>query len=236
MGVTKEPQRDASNRGSWGSFFTKTLGISAQTVIMGGACKPGPIGVNDREAIRDGTLCLQRSPTPGSVGSNGGTLGDLETALGLLKAEASGFAYRFINDVAVRRRYVQDTKRVAETILTEVAAGRLTPKDGARAATELRSTMRLAMVGRGLILFSVAVAVYNISTAEDPGRQAVKEGVTAGGGILGGGVFTFAFFGGDHWRLVIRQAPRLGWVLWSARPVKRKGGLLTRRWLDLEYA
>jgi hypothetical protein len=35
-------------------------------------------------------------------------------------------------------------------------------------------------------VFSTAIAVYNVATADDMGRQVVKEGATAGAGILGG--------------------------------------------------
>jgi hypothetical protein len=45
---------------------------------------------------------------------------------------------------------------------------------------------RLARVGRGFIVLSVGIAVYNVATAEDQSRQAVKEGATAGAGVLGG--------------------------------------------------
>lgn len=45
--------------------------------------------------------------------------------------------------------------------------------------------VRLARVGRGFILFSTALAVYNVATADDMGRQVVKEGATAGAGVLG---------------------------------------------------
>lgn len=46
--------------------------------------------------------------------------------------------------------------------------------------------MRLAKAGRGLIFFSVAFSVYNVATAENMERQVVKEGATAGVGLLGG--------------------------------------------------
>jgi hypothetical protein len=46
--------------------------------------------------------------------------------------------------------------------------------------------LRAARVGRALIFASTAVAVYNVATADDPGRQIVKEGVTAGASVLGG--------------------------------------------------
>jgi hypothetical protein len=45
---------------------------------------------------------------------------------------------------------------------------------------------RLARIGRGLELLTAAIAVYNITTADDKLEAAAKEGVTAGGGFLGG--------------------------------------------------
>lgn len=59
------------------------------------------------------------------------------------------------------------------------ASGRARPSVNAKA-------IRLAKLGRGLVFLSVGIAVYNIATAENKGRQTVKEGVMAGGGILGG--------------------------------------------------
>jgi hypothetical protein len=47
-------------------------------------------------------------------------------------------------------------------------------------------TPRLARIGRGLELLTVAIAVYNITTAQDKLEAAAKEGVAAGGGFLGG--------------------------------------------------
>lgn len=46
--------------------------------------------------------------------------------------------------------------------------------------------LRLAKVGKGFIVISAAIAVYNITTAEDKSRQTAKEGVTTGAGMLGG--------------------------------------------------
>jgi hypothetical protein len=46
--------------------------------------------------------------------------------------------------------------------------------------------VRLAKLGRGFVVLSVGIAVYNVATAEDQSRQVVKEGATAGAGILGG--------------------------------------------------
>jgi len=59
------------------------------------------------------------------------------------------------------------------------AAGRQRPSFNIKAA-------RLARLGRAFVVLSVGIAVYNVATAEDKQRQAVKEGATAGAGILGG--------------------------------------------------
>ena len=58
------------------------------------------------------------------------------------------------------------------------ASGRQRPSFNVKA-------VRLARVGRAFIVFSTALAVYNVATADDKGRQVVKEGATAGAGVLG---------------------------------------------------
>jgi hypothetical protein len=58
-------------------------------------------------------------------------------------------------------------------------AGRSNPRVNAWMA-------RASRVGRGLVALSLAVAIYNISTSEDPVVAAEKEGAVLGAGILGG--------------------------------------------------
>ena len=48
-----------------------------------------------------------------------------------------------------------------------------------------RAMVLAGRAGRGLILVSVGIAIYNISTSDDPGRAAVREGTVAGAGLLG---------------------------------------------------
>lgn len=59
------------------------------------------------------------------------------------------------------------------------AAGRSNPKVNA-------ALLKWRYVGRGLIVISIGVSVYNIATAEDPGAQAVEEVAVTGAGIAGG--------------------------------------------------
>ncbi len=44
---------------------------------------------------------------------------------------------------------------------------------------------RLARVGKGLVVVSLAISVYNIATAENTGQAVAKEGVTFGAGFAG---------------------------------------------------
>jgi hypothetical protein len=47
---------------------------------------------------------------------------------------------------------------------------------------------RWRMVGRGLLLFTVAIATYNVWTAENKVHAGLKEGIVLGGGVVGGAV------------------------------------------------
>ena len=46
--------------------------------------------------------------------------------------------------------------------------------------------LRWSRAGRGLVALSIAVAVYNIATADDPMRQTGREVAVTGGGLAGG--------------------------------------------------
>lgn len=59
-----------------------------------------------------------------------------------------------------------------------VASGRVNLRVSAR-------SLQLARIGRGLVFVSLAIAVYNVSTAEQPGRAAAREGVVLGAGFVG---------------------------------------------------
>lgn len=59
------------------------------------------------------------------------------------------------------------------------ASGRSNPRVNAM-------IQRVSRVGRGLLVLSIGVSVYNIAVADDPGAQAVEEGAILGGGIGGG--------------------------------------------------
>ncbi len=54
-----------------------------------------------------------------------------------------------------------------------------------RPAVDIR--MRAAgRVGKGLLVLSLAIAVYNVATAEDKAKAATREGAVLGGGVVGG--------------------------------------------------
>ncbi|MCQ0970767.1 hypothetical protein MLD63_10055 [Paracoccus sp. TK19116] len=45
---------------------------------------------------------------------------------------------------------------------------------------------RVSTAGRGLLILSLGIAVYNVATAEDHAEAAIEEGAILGGGVLGG--------------------------------------------------
>jgi hypothetical protein len=49
----------------------------------------------------------------------------------------------------------------------------------------LVTSARLARLSRGLLFVTAALAVFDVTTAEDPGREAVKQGAVIGAGLLG---------------------------------------------------
>ncbi|MEI8632844.1 hypothetical protein P4S72_14180 [Vibrio sp. PP-XX7] len=59
------------------------------------------------------------------------------------------------------------------------SSGRARPSVNAAAA-------RLSRLGRGLLIVTIGIAVYNIATAEDKVRAAEREGAVLGGGFAGG--------------------------------------------------
>ena len=60
-------------------------------------------------------------------------------------------------------------------------------KSSGRPQPEINKVVtRYAKAGKALVFLSVAVSVYNVATAENKGRQVIKEGTTTGVGILGG--------------------------------------------------
>lgn len=56
----------------------------------------------------------------------------------------------------------------------------------ARARPSVTAQARnLGRLGRGLVALSLGIAFYNVMTAEDPGRQALREGAVLGAGLVG---------------------------------------------------
>jgi hypothetical protein len=78
------------------------------------------------------------------------------------------------------RPFAELTAAEQDSVFLQIvkAAGRPNPKWTARAAL-------FGKVGRGLVIVSLAIAAYNISTSDRPGREAVKQGSTLGVGFLG---------------------------------------------------
>ena len=50
----------------------------------------------------------------------------------------------------------------------------------------LVASARLARLSRGLLFVTAALAVFEVTTADDPGREAIKQGAVIGSGLAGG--------------------------------------------------
>ena len=74
---------------------------------------------------------------------------------------------------------LSETERNRVFLAIIEASGRARP-------TVLVTSTRLVRLSRGLLFVTAAIAVYQVSTAEDPGREAVKQGTVVGAGLAGG--------------------------------------------------
>jgi hypothetical protein len=72
----------------------------------------------------------------------------LEQELAALQVTANNFAIRFIPDSKVRGNYIVQAKANSDAILAEVRAGRITAKQGAAQAQEIRNAVMNAMRGQ----------------------------------------------------------------------------------------
>ena len=99
------------------------------------------------------------------------------------------------------------TRSQVDDIALEVikSSGRDSPK-ATSAATNL------GRLGKGLIIVTAAISIYNVATADDKGRAAAREAATLSGGFLGGSAagFTAGWIGGP--------------LAWITVPVSTIGG------------
>lgn len=99
--------------------------------------------------------------------------------------KATGLSMEALLSKYSRRLFQREFSELAtaeqDLVYIEIAkaAGRPNPKFTGAAA-------RLGTAGKGLIVISIAVAVYTIGSSDRPGREAVKQGVTGGAGFLAG--------------------------------------------------
>jgi hypothetical protein len=99
--------------------------------------------------------------------------------------KAKGLAFDDLVKKYARQKFAKDfqqlTKGQQDEVLMEIvqSAGRANPRVSAGAR-------RLGAAGRGLWVLSIAIAAYNIGTAEDKVDAAGREAAGAGGGFVGG--------------------------------------------------
>lgn len=81
------------------------------------------------------------------------------------------------------RRFADLTKAQRRQVFEAIieSAGKSRPSVTARIP-------RWRMAGRGLLLFTVAIATYNVWTAENQVHAGLKEGIVLGGGVAGGAI------------------------------------------------
>jgi len=112
------------------------------------------------------------------------------TPVGLSLAQRMKSEGRTLNELIARKveqihgrsaRFDQLSTLERNTIYAEIVAssGRSNPRVTA-------AMQRLGQAGRGLIVLSVALSVYNVSIAEDKTQTAVREATITGAGIGGG--------------------------------------------------
>ena len=100
-----------------------------------------------------------------------------------LKGE--GLKFDDLTEKYASKRFSKSFKELSPLEQEEVfidileSAGRDRPKFTA-------ATKNLSRLSKGLWVLSGGIAIYNIATAEDKGEAVVEEGVSAGGGLLGG--------------------------------------------------
>lgn len=84
-------------------------------------------------------------------------------------------------DKHFKRPFDQLSKAQQDLVYLEIvkASGRDNPRVTSRVA-------KLTKLGKGLVLVSLAISVYNVASAEDKVDALAREGATTGGGILGG--------------------------------------------------
>ncbi len=99
--------------------------------------------------------------------------------------KSNGLTLEMLLDKKAKSLFGQDFTRLTANQQNDVyravieSAGRSNP----RVNVMMR---RLSRAGRGLLVLSLGVAVYNVATAEDKTQAAMQEGAVFGGGILGG--------------------------------------------------
>lgn len=133
---------------------------------------------------------------------------ELEVALTVMESEALNFAYRFIKDGNVRISYINQTKMLAQEYRKKVASGAMQPGEAALQVYELRNQImeaqrlrtsdigrarpsintaanRLSNLGKSLLVVTVGVAIYNITSADNKEKAIAREGAVISGGFVG---------------------------------------------------
>jgi hypothetical protein len=123
---------------------------------------PGPLGTTTNSPNLDaGTMCLQRSPTPGPIDAssrkNSSDLTALDELLRATRSDLSAMSAQVIRDAPVREAYMQEVERRIAEIRSRFNSGRISHIEAAAAeANEFRNaaleTMRSRTSPLGLVV------------------------------------------------------------------------------------
>lgn len=101
------------------------------------------------------------------------------------KLKAVGKTFEEILQKVSKKKFGKDF-----TLLTEVERGEVylecVASAGRPNADVIKSAARYGKIGKGLFVLSLAIAVYNVATADDKLKAAGHESAGLGGGLLGG--------------------------------------------------
>jgi hypothetical protein len=101
------------------------------------------------------------------------------------RLKASGLSLDELLERYAQRRYRRGFQALSAAERNAVFVEIVEASGRARASVNVNA-VRLGRLGRGLLGVSLAIAVYNVASAENRVEAATREGVGLGGGFLGG--------------------------------------------------
>lgn len=163
--------KDAKVRASY-IQQTQRLTREYRAMVATGTISPDA-AAHEVNALRNQILAAQRLQSS-DIG--------LAKAVGLKK---EGLTLAQLTEKYARSKFGASFESLSEASRNEVYLEIIDSAGRARPAVNAAAT-RLGRLGRGLIVVSIGVAIYNVSQAKDKPKAIAREGVVFGGGFAGG--------------------------------------------------